>query len=243
MGFPKMESFKNNQPNSSRWREYYEEQGRAIRDSGGVISCSEKPNVDVVLRMAFEYATEFETVLDVGCGANLTYDQELIKLGKQVVGVDFTFNFLKLVSSDTSTTLIQGDATNLPFCAGAFDAAICSETAEHIPDDGAVISELARILRPGGWLFFTVPNLWNAARMIDMVKHLSLRVELMQGHLREYSFRKVFDLLQGKFEIQNTYPVGFGWAGSPFGGRIERLVERRVLLRFSRSIAVAARKI
>ncbi len=238
-----MHSLKDSHLDPSRLRDYYEEQGRAIHSSGGAINCSEKANIDVVIRMAREYATEFQTILDVGCGANLIYDRALAILGKKVVGVDFTFSFLKLAPPDSLTTLIQGDATSLPFCAEAFDAVICSETVEHIPDELAVINELARILRPGGWLFFTVPNLWNAARIIHMVKNLTPRVELMEGHLREYSFRKVSRLLHGKFEIRKAYPVGFGWSGSTFGGRIESLVEQGFLSRFSRSIAVAARKV
>lgn len=227
---------------TSRLRDYYEAQGLAIQRAGSAISCSDEPCVDVVIRMAAEHANEFQSVVDVGCGANLIADRELASLGKQVVGVDFTFNFLKLAPQDTPVTLIQGDATNLPFSDETFDAVICSETVEHIPDDKAVINELARILRPNGLLFFTVPNLWNAARIIEMVKHLSLRVVLMPGHLREYGQTDVVRLLHGRFNIQKVYPVGFGWAGSPFGGRVEWLVERGILARFSRSIAVAARK-
>lgn len=238
-----MPSSKNTQLNISRLRDYYEEQGLAIHNAGGAISCSEKPNVDVVVRMATAHASEFQTVVDVGCGANLIYDEALVSLGKQVVGVDFTFSFLKLAPPDAPVALIQGDAMNLPFCDDAFDAVICSETVEHIPDDAAVINELARVLRPRGWLFFTVPNLWNAARLIDMVKHPTLRVHLMEGHLREYSLKQVSCLLKGTFEVQKVYPVGFGWSGSRFGGRIERLVEMGFLSRFSRSIAVAARKV
>jgi SAM-dependent methyltransferase len=224
-------------------RDYYEGQGIAIRKGGETISCSEKTNVDIVVQMATEHAGYFQTLLDVGCGANLGYDAAMAKLGKWIVGVDFASNFLKLAPKDLPVTLVQGDATKLPFANGVFDAVICSETAEHIPDDREVIRELARVLRPRGWLFFTVPNLWNAARIIEMTKRLTLRVELMRGHLREYSPKAVSRLLDDRFEITKKYPVGFGWAGSPFGGQVERLVKQGPLSRFSRSIAVAARKL
>ena len=227
----------------SRLREYYEEQGRAIRDAGGVINCSEQPNIDVVERMATDYASEYKILVDIGCGANLIYDRAIVRLGKQVIGVDFTFNFLKLAPPDSLEALIQGDATNLPFHDASFDAVICSETLEHIPDEVAVINEIARILRPRGLLFFTVPNLWNAARIIEMFKHFSFRIQLMEGHLREYSFRQVSNLLRSRFEVEKTYPVGFGWKGSRFGGRLERLIELGLLSRLSRSVAVAARKL
>jgi SAM-dependent methyltransferase len=235
--------FKNNDAiDVSRLRDYYENQGRTVQTNGGIHSCSEKPITEIVIRMATDYASKYQTVVDVGCGANLIYDQALRDLGKQVVGVDFSLSFLNLAPAGVST-LIQGDALKLPFCNDAFDAVICSETVEHIPDDVAVIYELARVLRRGGWLFFTVPNLWNASRIIEMIKHSTFRLQLMPGHLREYSLKKVTKLLEQKFEIQKVYPVGFGWSGSPIGGRIERLVEYGILSRFSKSIAVAARKL
>jgi 2-polyprenyl-3-methyl-5-hydroxy-6-metoxy-1,4-benzoquinol methylase len=227
----------------SRLREYYEEQGNAVRNAGGEINCSEPPVVEVVMRMALEHADEFQNVLDVGCGANLIYDQALASLGKRVVGVDFTGSFLKLAPQDSRVSLVQGDAVRLPFQSEQFDAVICSETVEHIPDDGAVVRELARVLRPRGWLFFTAPNLWNAARMLEMVKKLNPRVHLMPGHLREYSLKKVARLLARHFEIQKVYTVGFGWTGNAVGGRLERLIRRGVLSRASKSIAVAARKL
>lgn len=238
-----MQPTKDGELDITRLRDFYEERGLAVHNAGGTINCSEKPDNEIVVRMAMEHASDFQTVLDVGCGANLIYDQVLANLGKRVVGIDFCFSFLKLVPPDVPVTLLQGEATNLPFGDETFDAVICSETVEHIPDDVAVIEELARILRPHGWLFFTVPNLWNASRIIEMVKHLNFRVELMQGHLREYSLKEVSRLLKGKFNIQRVYSVGFGWSGSPFGGRIEWLVERGVLSRFTKSIAVAARKV
>lgn len=224
-------------------RDYYEEQGRAVQEAGGAINCSEESITDVVIRMTTEHACDFQTVIDVGCGANLIYDQALVGMGKQVVGVDFTLSFLKLAPPRSRVALVQGDAAQLPFGDGAFDAVICSETVEHIPDETAVVKELARVLCARGWLFFTVPNLWNAARVMEMLKSLNPRVRLMPGHLREYSFKRVSRLLAGRFKIEKFYPVGFGWAGSRVGGRIERLIERGTLARLSKSIAVAARKL
>ena len=45
----------------------------------------------------------------------------------------------------------------LPFCDEAFDVVCAFEVLEHIPDDETVLSELARVIRPGGALFFSVP--------------------------------------------------------------------------------------
>jgi len=52
---------------------------------------------------------------------------------------------------------VQLDITGMPFEDSAFDAIICSHVLEHVPDDRAAMSELARVLRPGGWLLVLVP--------------------------------------------------------------------------------------
>lgn len=53
---------------------------------------------------------------------------------------------------------VVADATRLPFKDGAFARAACSEVIEHVENDGAVLSELARVLIPGGRLALTFPH-------------------------------------------------------------------------------------
>lgn len=49
------------------------------------------------------------------------------------------------------------DATAIPVADGSFDAVLCTEMLEHVPDPVAVVRELARVLRPGGRLLLTAP--------------------------------------------------------------------------------------
>jgi SAM-dependent methyltransferase len=53
--------------------------------------------------------------------------------------------------------MVHFDITDIPYDEGWFDAVICSHVLEHIPDDAAAMSELHRVLRPGGWAVFLVP--------------------------------------------------------------------------------------
>ena len=56
--------------------------------------------------------------------------------------------------------VLRGDATKLPFDDNTFDCVVTSEVLEHIQDDVNVISELHRVLKPGGSLGVTVPSWW-----------------------------------------------------------------------------------
>jgi ubiquinone/menaquinone biosynthesis C-methylase UbiE len=223
-------------------RKDYERQGDDILSSGIESYCSSDPIIEVVAKMARDHRSEFRNILDVGCGAYPSYALEIAATGKQVYGIDFTFSFLRLARRRSGDMrLIQADATRMPFRDSSFDAAICSETAEHIPDDCGVVQEIARVLRPNGLLFFTVPNLWNADRILRMVKTRDFSVRLVDHHVREYSQKQVSALLAACFNFERRYAVGFGWKGM-MGGTIERLVKLNVLRRFSTSIAVVARK-
>jgi ubiquinone/menaquinone biosynthesis C-methylase UbiE len=51
--------------------------------------------------------------------------------------------------------LMQGDALRLPFADGEFDVVTCLEALEFTTQPDAVVRELCRVLRPGGWLLIT----------------------------------------------------------------------------------------
>ena len=59
---------------------------------------------------------------------------------------------------------VRGDALALPFPDATFDHVIASEVLEHIPEDGAAIAELRRVLKPSGGLAVTVPR-WFPERV------------------------------------------------------------------------------
>jgi SAM-dependent methyltransferase len=58
---------------------------------------------------------------------------------------------------DTSHTDIICDITKIPEPNGAFDAVMCTEVLEHVPDPVAALRELARLIRPGGYLVLSAP--------------------------------------------------------------------------------------
>jgi SAM-dependent methyltransferase len=226
-------------PSDQELREFYELYGARLAREGRTPNCSQPTITQAVIEMARKYLVFPCRVIDVGCGANLIYDRWLAERGAQIACVDFTFNFLTFAPRNFS--LVQADAASLPFPNGAFDAAICSETLEHIPRDDLAVGEIARVLRPGGLLIATVPTLWNAARLIEMIKTRNFQVVLAEGHLREYTPRMLRNLLAPWFEVQAWMPVTFGWSGR-FGGPVDALVRCGILKRVSKSLAWVARR-
>jgi SAM-dependent methyltransferase len=101
-------------------------------------------------RHAFEAARRGAWVVALDAGAD------------EVAGVCATIGAMveagELDRADTRAGAVQGDALHLPFADGAFDRVIASEVLEHIDDDVGAMTELARVLRPGGTMAVTVPR-------------------------------------------------------------------------------------
>jgi len=77
----------------------------------------------------------------------------------------FYGRFRKLKNLDYTTTDlnspladVKADICNLPFENSSFDVIFCNHILEHIPDDTKAMQELYRILRPGGWGVFQIPQ-------------------------------------------------------------------------------------
>jgi dolichol-phosphate mannosyltransferase len=91
-------------------------------------------------------------ILDIGCGSS-----RIIQDLPEAVGMDILLPKLRFLR-DRHRRLVQGTAFALPFPDGRFDAVICSEVIEHIPDRPQVFDEMTRVLRPGGALILGTPD-------------------------------------------------------------------------------------
>lgn len=83
--------------------------------------------------------------------------------------------------------LVRADACALPFKDGSFDVVICSEVLEHIPDHEKALSEMARVLAPGGTLALSVPRSFPE-KVCFMLFPEGYRA-LSEGHIRIYRRR------------------------------------------------------
>lgn len=138
-----------------------------------------------------------DRLLDLGCGAGRHAFQAL-RLGARVVAFDYDEAELKDVGamaaamadagdipSPGHSACVRGDATRLPYPDGSFDRVIAAEVLEHIPADDAALSELARVLRPGGTMAVTVPA-WFAERICWALSDDYHAPAVEGGHVRIY---------------------------------------------------------
>jgi SAM-dependent methyltransferase len=96
-------------------------------------------------------------VLDVGCGDGLF--AELSDRLRGAVGVDLGSREVRRAAHrGIYRATVQADAARLPFATGSFATVVSISSLEHMTDLDRVLAELARVLRPGGRLVFSVPG-------------------------------------------------------------------------------------
>jgi SAM-dependent methyltransferase len=96
-----------------------------------------------------------ETVIDIGCGGGCTLDH-LRRNHLTAIGIDLAENALCLAQRrDSSFLLVQGSGESLPFADASVDGVMAECSLSLMPDQGRMLAEAHRVLRPGGRLVIT----------------------------------------------------------------------------------------
>lgn len=161
-------------------------------------------------------------ILENGCGVGM-YVEHLSPFGGTVIGLEYDFE--RTVEAHINSPHIFNAAGEfIPLPSSTFDLILSHEVIEHVQDDRAAISEIIRVLKPGGRAVIFCPNrgypfethgiYWNGKYHFGnklFVNYLprALRDKLAP-HVRVYSKRdiqKLFDGLPVKF-IERTIIFG-----------------------------------
>ena len=89
-------------------------------------------------------------LVDLACGGGLMAPH-VARLGYRHVGVDLGLAGLR-VAREHGMAAVRGSVLAVPLADGCADVVLAGEVLEHVEDDGQVITECARLLRPGGAL-------------------------------------------------------------------------------------------
>ena len=119
-------------------------------------------------------------VLDIGTstGTNLRLLRDLGYVNR--VGLDMSDDAIRWCAEKGFGKVEKGDACNLPFADGEFDLVMAPDIIEHVDDDVRAISEIRRVLAPGGTAIITVPAFQSLWGLQDTVSHHKRRYRRKQ---------------------------------------------------------------
>jgi ubiquinone/menaquinone biosynthesis C-methylase UbiE len=130
-----------------------------------------------------------EVVLDLGCGAG-EFAAALLQLGATPIGVDVSGEALRRASERVpDVDLRHWPAGELPVRDASIDVVWAGEVVEHVVDVAPWLSEVRRVLRPGGRLLLTTPH-HGPARMLGLAlsrRRFAAHFEPLADHVRFFS--------------------------------------------------------
>ncbi|MFR9620602.1 MAG: class I SAM-dependent methyltransferase [Rikenellaceae bacterium] len=142
-------------------------------------------------RLAYHYAaeciaTKAERVLEIGTGTGYGVDIIAPK-AERFVSIDKHLPALDGEQLADGVELIEACVPPLPFDDATFDCVVSFQVIEHIEDDVRFVSEVYRVLKPGGRFIVSTPN-------------IKMSLTRNPWHVREYTSEEFRELLTASFE-------------------------------------------
>jgi ubiquinone/menaquinone biosynthesis C-methylase UbiE len=152
------------------------------------------PSFERRLRFLLDKVRAGDRALDVGCGAG-EFTAAMATAGADAIGVDVAEAALERARSrhpGVEFRLVPFDGP-LPFEDGSFELVWASEVIEHVADTARWLSEIRRVLVPGGRLLVTTPSHGRLRVALGGVERFS---EPLGDHLHLYTKRSLGSLLE-----------------------------------------------
>lgn len=142
--------------------------------------------------------------LDVGCGTgriSVALAEKGFRVDALDPEVDVVEHARELASQlGVDVNFLAADFTKPDhrFPDKRYDLVVCCEVLEHVAEWEKVVTNMRRVLKPGGVLILTVPN---GPRQFNVLDTYS-------GHLRRYKWEQLAAVLQG-FDVEKRFTIGF----------------------------------
>ena len=169
-------------------------------------------------------------VLDVGCANGLML--RTLPPEWRRVGVDVTEPLLRLArEGGIETHLCDFDNHPLPFGDGEFELVFCNDVIEHVLHTDHVLNEINRVLKPGGWLFMSIPNINQPVSLVmqfilDLTPMFAARYRCT--HYRDFTHR-LFQRITTIHGFSITRAAGtfiYPWGRSRLSRAVARWIPR-----------------
>ncbi len=132
-------------------------------------------------------------VLDVGCGGGILAESIARRGAAHVLGIDLALKPLRVAQLHA----LEAGLTNIEYrevaaevlaaeAPGAYDVVTCMEMLEHVPDPAAVVAACARLVKPGGHVYFSTINR-NAKAFVFAIVGAEHVLKLLPKGTHEYA--------------------------------------------------------
>lgn len=158
------------------------------------------------VRRVLERLPRDSRIVDLGCGEGILVE-ELRSEGYDALGVDLNYE---------SEAVTRDDITNTRFEGERFDVVLCLDVLEHLQfeDQVKALAEIHRLLRPGGRLIASLPNLAHfSSRFAFLLLGRLLRTSGVDRHPGDRPIGEYLELIRPDFEIEQrkgifpTFPL------------------------------------
>ena len=173
-------------------------------------------------------------ILDAGCGPG-EISAALIESGYDAWGVDIAEPMIRHARERCRSDQFRiGDIERIPFQDSTFDAVVCLGVIEYLDADQQALTEMRRVLRPGGTAVISTPNAACPLQNIDRALFAltcALQPATPQGNTyRRYHRHQWLRLLRSiGFHADEFLCYGWGWYRSPHIALLIQLLSRNLM--------------